>query len=420
MKMSLSEYLSLVYANDIHLLRSWRLQCFAIKEKYLEDPYFPFPHEDGIAFYTEDSTLILLENVPKVQALKPILPTYTEFQLNPDHFNYVKKAEVTLIGISIMNHIAFHEFDGMYTYINKTLSPRDLIVDFTRDITAGLNDDDYNHKFFRAISDLEAILASDSEFMLRSIVEGQLKVDKAKIALRKKLVAENKDRLDDPLISAMIEDEIAKASAKHYKDIGATIWTGGKSHKVTLMKTEGNYGSEATITGGRSKYITKSLKEGIEIDNLGVHVEVARYGSFGRGAMTALGGAGVDNAYTALESRRSSYPDCKTKAGAPKRIREHNYTLFEGQCMAGSTTPMTKAMLKLHIGKTIRIRVPSRCNAERDDVCHACAGSYIARIPESIPTKASGLMSTVMNIAMQATHGISSQINTIDFFDDIY
>lgn len=420
MDITLSEYLKEVFTRRLHLLRSWRLQAFAIKETYLETPYFPVPTASGMGFHNDDGELIGISEVPKAAALKPILPHYTEFEINKDHFLSVRKSERTSIGIALINYITIEPYGNRYPYVNKVMESKDILDNYIRDISSGNTDDEFNAHFIDIISDIETLLSSDSEFILRSIVEGQFIPDKAHDALRARLIEENKDNLDDPLVTAKIEDAIAKSSAERYKRIGATIWDNGKSHKSTLMKTEGNYGSETEITGGRSKYVIKSLREGIELDKIGDHVGVARYGSHGRGALTALGGAAVNDAYQALESKKSTINDCGTTGGRLKRIREHNYKLFLGQALAGTSVYLTEAMLKNYIGKSIIIRLPSTCKAKKDDTCKLCGGKDIARLPTSIPTKATGLMSTVMDVFMQATHTSASRIIEIDFFDDIY
>lgn len=420
MNVSISDYITEIFKRGLHNVRSWRLQAFAVKEDHIKDPYYPVPTATGVGFHNDDGEMVQIDGTTKPVALKPLLPHYTEFTLKKGSFNIVDKDYDTRIGIAIVNFIIFEPFHPLYPFLNKNLNKGDLTEPFLRDIIAGNNDEEYNIKFFDVMSDIEALFASDSEFILRSIVEGQFTQDKEHQKLKKRLIEENKDNLEDPLVVAKIQGEIAKSSSERYKKIGATLWQGGKSHNVTLMKTEGAYGSETAIDGNPSKYVQKSLREGIELDKLGTHVEVARYGSFGRGKLTALGGAAVNDAYQALGSRKSEIKDCGTKRGAPKRIREHNYKLFVGQALAGGRQFLTAEQLKLYIGKTINIRTPSKCAAGKDSCCHTCGGRDISRLPESIPTKASGFTSTIMDIAMQASHGVAAKTTRIDFFDDIF
>ncbi len=420
MKVSLSEYMSAVLSRKLHLLRSWRLQAFAIKETYIEEPYYPIPTADGVGFHNEEGEIQTIAEVTRPPALKPLLPQYTEMKLMKGAIKIAESDIDTTVGGVIVNYIAFERFHPRYKFIPGELNKGMVTTPFLNDVNTGNFDEQWSKDFIDAMSDLDTLFASDSEFMLRSIVEGQLRQDKEHSKLRDKLIEENKDNLEDPLVISKIQGELSKSSADRYAKIGATLWKGGKSHKVTLMKTEGAYGSETGISGDPTQYVTKSLREGVELDKLKSHVEASRYGSYGRGKLTALGGAAVNDAYQALESRKCNMDDCGTKRGAPKRIRDHNYTLFVGQALAGSKAFLTADMLKMYIGKTIYIRTPSKCAAPKDSVCKLCGGRDISRMPDSIPTKASGLMSTVMDLAMQATHGVARNTTRIDFFDDIY
>jgi len=420
METTIGSYLKEVFARNLHLIRSWRLQAFAIKEKHVLDAYYPTQTEAGVGFYNDEKEFVLIKGMPKVVGFKAVLPHYTEFKITPDDMEIVKEPVDTTISAAMLNYMAFSKFHPRYPYLAGVLSPDDLSAPFLKDIIAGDTDADYNKTFIETMSSLEAIYASDSEFIVRSFVRGQFGVDKKHLQLRDKLIAENKDNLEDPIVIANIQGELAKSTAKRYKEVGATLWEGGKSHAVTLAKTDGAYGSEMSIEGKNSKFIVKSLREGIDLRDLGTHVGVARYGSYGRGKLTAEGGAFVNDAYKALEVRRGIEGDCGSKRGIPKRIRKHNYKQFVGQPLAGTQTYLTEDMLKLHIGQTIVIRSPFTCKSPIHQVCSFCGGREIARMPDSIATKASGLMSSVMNSKMQATHGKQATLTEVDFIDDIY
>ncbi len=420
MKTTISKYIAEVFRRNLHYIRSWRLQAFAIKPEPLTDPYYPVPTKDGVGFYDEHGELIELEGLGKVDKLSPLLPTYTEFTLDSADMLILKKSCKTLIGTAMLNYMIFTEFHPRYPYINGIIDKTMLTDPFLTDINAEINDDEYNEAFIRVMSDIATMMASDSEFILRSIVEGQFSHDKEREKLRDMLNEKHKDELTDPLVVAGIQGKLTKASKQHYKDIGANIWTSDKAHAVTVYKAEGNYGSETSIDGSKSTFIIKSLKEGIEIDKIGVHIGVTRFSSFGRGRLTAEGGAAVNAAYRATQSRQCTIDDCGTKRGAIKRIRDHNYKLFIGQALAGTNKYLTEINLKNYIGRTISIRVSSKCMASPDNVCKLCGGRDIARIPDSIPTKTAGFMSTLMGVSMAGSKGLMAQTTFVDFMDDIF
>lgn len=407
---TLSEFYTIVATKKLHNLLSWRLQAVCEVEVPKTEPYYPYCKAGKVLTMDDAGEEILIDVKPVNN--RPLTPQ-TVVVLEKDALVNIKEKTTTTHGNIILNLVGTVPFDGKVPFLNGVMTPDTLKDAWLVYIKAeGITD---STQLLDVVSKVDNLASMDLTFIGTAAKREMFSEDKEKTALRNKLVDKHKDNLQDPLVQSAIATEVGKESTKKIKEMGADKFIlGGKIAGVVLNKTEGAYGSELSVDGKPTKYVTSNLEEGMEIDDVPSYVNAARMGSVGRGGLTALGGADVNNSYLATSGNVATPGDCKTKDGVIIDVSELNHQLYVGQLLVGGKEFLTKADLKALIGKTVTIRVPGHCKFPVNTTCFACGGEELNKFPESIPTKVSLISSASMDAFMQATHGKQSVVFKID------
>ena len=244
---------------------------------------------------------------------------------------------------------------------------------------------------------------------VQSTSERMLKVDPAIIALRDRLLAENKDRLNDITVVADIIKQLVQALRDSYKDDPAAGFLFKNKHFDTiLLRTRVMHGVEHSFDGdGTFALITKSLAEGWDFDYFAELNNSTRMGSFNRGANTAMGGEAVKFFYRRFQNSRLHLRDCGSKATVPRYIDPVIKNRFVGNWYveAGELKEITKDNLGTLVGKTLQLRDPAGCKEENGDCCIYCIGENYRKFPTALANIEAVVPSTWMYIYMKKMHG---------------
>ena len=148
-----------------------------------------------------------------------------------------------------------------------------------------------------------------------------------------------------------------------------------------------------------------------------------RYGSYNRGAQTALGGESTKTIYRMVGTVRIIEDDCKTHIGVPTRVDKFNSGELVGYTMVenGKSILITSELISQLLGKVIEIRGPMTCKSGRDvekgilgrdkNICATCAGKALAENPNGIPAAAAGVGGRFLSIFMSKMH--SATLKTV-------
>jgi hypothetical protein len=228
--------------------------------------------------------------------------------------------------------------------------------------------------------------------------------------VRDKLLLENKDHLDDPLVISRIEKELIALDTEYLKgDPGENFLNSSKARNVVRKKQFLMIGAEAGLEGGNKvDAITNSLDEGWDIKKFPSMNNNLRAGSFNRGAETALGGEAVKWLLRASSNVRVVDTDCGTTIGKVIDLEESNKNLlldFSVVTKEGYKTITDENELGAYLGKKIMIRSPMYCKLTKTDYCKVCVGVKLAKNPTALSLVVSDYGSKMMYIFMQAVHG---------------
>jgi hypothetical protein len=238
------------------------------------------------------------------------------------------------------------------------------------------------------------------------------------LELRAKLLAENKDHLNDPAVIASIAAELQKFDKEYMKgDRGNDFLIDtGKSFGIVRARRFGMIGGQKGLTAGDFDIVQNSLDEGWDLSSFVAMNNSSRSGSYDRGADTQLGGESVKWLLRASSNINILVnQDCGTKLGMPQLITDdkHNTIGFSVVTEQGAVE-LTHDNYGEYLGKRVMIRSPMFCTAKYTDICGICAGPRLAAAPTGASNAISQLGNTFMRLKLKSMHGKELKVVDID------
>lgn len=242
-------------------------------------------------------------------------------------------------------------------------------------------------------------------------------IDPAILKRRDELLAEYKDQLDDPVIQARISKELIQMDRDWIaQDPDRGFFFRDKSFDVVRKKQFLFLGSDAGFEG-QGKFVTRSLDEGISPEDIPDMANSQRFGSYARGAQTALGGEATKFNLRMFQNSQVIPGDCGSVIGKSVEISKENV-----QHLIGNYYITKTGLKKIEdgdqdglIGKTLQMRAPMFCLAADANYCATCVGDRIASTPDALSTYAADIGSTFMLAEMKKTHGRALHTAIYDF-----
>ncbi len=425
--MHLLEFFKGGLAAQSYLHTHWIVSLLAVCEHTPPKPgTTPFPYQvetkpDDPRVWTydpnQDMTLVPIDDTDKTKVLFHVNDTIT---LETGDLPNVTKTTAAWVGNILINAVCFcYPFDDLIEFCTGTITPskmNGLVIDLVR---AGKVNADQLIKYFDAAS----ALGGWCPLGVPSASPKCLVIDPAVIARRDQLLEQYKDQLDDPVVVANIQAELAKmdqASLRDDPSYGFFI-NFNKSFAVSRMKLKVLYGMESGLgsTKRPPKLITSPLEKGWDMKNMPYYADNCRAASYFRGHQTAIGGEWVKIFYRLFQNYRVTTPDCGTKMAMPWVINKALIPLIIGTYELGSTTPHTAESLGKLLGKTVRLRSPMLCKASGENICQYCAGSVLSHSPTGIHIGVAEVGSVIMLESMKAMHGKAAATAEFDIQQSI-
>lgn len=268
-------------------------------------------------------------------------------------------------------------------------------------------------------SEAIGLIRGCSYFVSPSGSRGTMTVPDEVIALRDKLLEENKDKLHDPAVIAEIATQCAALDKEMMKDDPSYgYFTKDKLFNVVRMKMFIMLGIEPSLSSEvPTEPIVKSLAEGWDVENLVPMFNGLRYGSYARGKLTEFGGTVVKLMLQAFRDARVTEEDCGVKHGLPIVVRGKYINLLEGLYVTGSSSSISLSELQAKEGETLEFRSPVLCQAANNGVCEKCIGDNYAKNPRSVAIAMLTIGSIFMGRFMAAMHGKAMETRLLDVND---
>lgn len=272
------------------------------------------------------------------------------------------------------------------------------------------------HQHLAAMHD---VIQNLDKLCVQSVSPHMLEVSPEVLALRDRLLEENKDRLNDLTVVAAIVKQLIEADKATFKgDPAEGFFIKDKQFAVARFRTKIMHGIEHSFDGdGTFELVTKSLSEGWDFKMFPALNNSLRDGSYNRGAKTALGGEAVKFFYRRYQNSRYVPGDCGTRVTVPKRVTKANADRLVGNYFVDGAeiTKITPEMAPTLVGRTLQMRDPGGCQAGLLDYCSVCFGESLESSPEMIANITAEVASRFMSIFMAKMHGTQLRTTRVDF-----
>ena len=420
------DYFKLCMDNRLYTKREWAISVFSIftvDDEYKNNlfNFKLFKDDKNFSFYLDGKYIIIDDSDIKL----PLFNLKDEILIDSNLCMNCKEPTNTKISRLLFNRIVLVEpFQDKIPYINKEISVsyiENIIAEKLSDAPKGPSDlrdkkhiyvDEYL-KFCNNLSYLSGwmqlcVWAETPKLLLPPTGINEFK---------KKLMDENKDKLNDPNTVIDIEKQLIKFDAEYLKnDPGADYFADSKkSRNIVRKKLFLMYGMDSSEPGVFSKPVFNSLEQGWDINNFPQMNDALRAGSYGRGFETQKGGELSKWLLRASSSIHIQDNDCGTNLGMRLTINDYNYKgivkLYYLDENSASIFIDTEEKAKSLIGKEITLRTAMFCKTSGTDLCKYCVGEKLSINPDALSSSIADFGSEILTMALAKFHGkeVSSQ-----------
>lgn len=338
---------------------------------------------------------------------------YDSFFLTSEHIdNYDKEGEFTTIGKWIANQFVLVDAcQNAISYINKEWDIEKIENTIALLIRDGKLSVQQGGKYLDNMFFLSSVFGSIAVpvFTEKALVPNQKILDR-----REELYKKYHDKLDDPTIMSMIEQELISMDKEYLKDDDSFGFFGDSGKKFNVHRKRqylvGGMVESFENTKGNYDFIPKSLAEGWDLDSFVVLANEIRRGSYDRGIETAKGGVVTKYMLRLFQNSKITAEDCGTSHAIVIDIDESNYKEFIGRYIFTDEKSVNMIVLKEEnkdnfIGKRVRMRSPMTCE-QKDGYCFRCVGDLF----RSLDLKAIGALplelgAAFLTLSMKSMHG---------------
>lgn len=412
--------------------RAWVISAFSLiredAEEWKKDPYpYRIVQTPAGYFFVDPDKDRQLSPIDGVKAGEPpfsvkektLLPAFGEKK-------FAKPLETTYGRILFNYTVLYYPFKNKLEYVDRRIKPsevEEMILPKLRDTPAEGEErkqeliyvDEYLN-----FCDAMFYLASFTQICVPAGSKKSMTAAPGIKELRKKLFEENKDRLHDPAVIAMIDAELVKYDREYMKgDPAEGFLINGKSWNIVRKKMFGMHGAEMGLSESVSvELIPNSLSEGWDVSKFPVMNNSLRIGSFNRGHQTMMGGESVKWLLRASSNINITKDDCGSRLGNPITVDGKNYSWLIGFHVItpqGSDHVPDEEAAKKYIGKDVLVRSPMYCKLDKTDYCSTCCGSRLAENPTGLSVAISEYGSTFLDIYMSAAHAKALLLAKMDY-----
>ncbi|MEM5878428.1 MAG: hypothetical protein QXF12_06145 [Candidatus Aenigmatarchaeota archaeon] len=243
--------------------------------------------------------------------------------------------------------------------------------------------------------------------------------------IRKKLLDEYKDKLDNPVYQVEFEKKLEKIDEEYLKDDPAAKNVFSKKSRNARKKLYLSFGTALDFKQkSNPDFIASPLSEGVKIDKdtFPKYMNDLRVGSYSRGSFTALSGYAYKILQRSLSNIIIDPVECDTTRGIKRLIDASNYKQLTGRSILINgefkVIDNTKEASE-YIGKIVEVRSPMYCTKEKNKICYKCLNVMYKNIPDGVTNIASELSSVLMNLFLKLMHSTTTESTVIEEDDFI-
>ena len=357
---------------------------------------------------------VKLSDVENMSAPVDVVDTFDIQKGDIENFKEVK-AETTA-GRFLFNQVVLVDvFGDAIDYVNKEINPTKL----SNSLSSGFISKQFKPEQFYKYIDRIYFMDQFAEICVPTETEKSMTTHPLIGKRKKELVEKYKDRLDDPVTIAKIEQELINMDKEYLKGDAVTRFLrAGKDYSIHRKKMFLMVGGIAAFTdggGGKTDFIENSLAEGWDKEKFHLIANEIRKGSYARGQETMKGGVQAKLILRVFQDVLITANDCKSKVGYPIQLTEHNIQKYMGRHILTKTGQevLSKTNMGKYKNKKVIMRSPMTCKT-KDGICKICAGDEFSALDnEAIITMALQISATLLYLFMKLMHGETLEIANI-------
>lgn len=240
--------------------------------------------------------------------------------------------------------------------------------------------------------------------------------------LKKKLFAEYKDQLSDPVKLVEMENRLRAFDEEYLKDDPAAKNILSKKAKIARTKMFLTFGeTKDFVKTDDVNVVTASLSDGLDTspENFPKYMNDLRFGSFGRGNSTALSGYTYKILQRSIAGIYITPTPCNTTKGLSRLITNSNYKNLVNRYIKEKGWKLVEDLnqAKSYVGKTVETRSSMFCTTAGNMVCYACMSEGYKNIPSGATSLAADISSVFMKMFLKIVHGSETEVIDIDMND---
>lgn len=379
---------------------------------------------DGLYFIEELDGNKTLTKINDWKRDAPLFIFKEQIEIDSTWISNVKDPMTTTVGRLIVNRLCLESvLHNRVEYINNKMQPSELeamLIYKTRndeDLTEG----DISTREMITCVDRLNFLMSISTFTNIGATEKAITPPPGIKEYKKKLIEEYGERLKDPVTLVEFENKLATLDKEYLADDPAAKNIFNRKSRTGRAKMFLAYGETLDFENTGDNVVLDALSDGISTDpkELAKFMNDLRYGSFSRGADTALSGYAYKILQRSLSGLKISNTPCNTVKGFKRRMTSRNYKGLIGRYVKqnGWVLISSEEKAKAYIDKEVETRSPMYCTAQGNSVCYACMAESYKNQDSGISNLAANISAVLMVNFLKRMHGTIVEVTDIEMDD---
>ena len=420
----------------------WVIQAFSQSHEspdaWKKDPFaYRIVATPAGFFYVDPNDTTRLQPIEGAAAGQALYHMKERVNLHGGEIENLSTACVTTYGNILANYLLLiYPFGKKFPFLNTRFDARKLeeqiaerfvelpeIVDPKIDPADSLKHRDINAIYVDEVlrfNDAAMSLAAFTQLCVPACSEKSITPPPGIKEYRAKLLMENKDRLHDPAIIAMIDKKLVEYHKQYMKgDIAEGFLITNKSWEVVRKELYLMGGAAAGLDdSGKFDLVDRSLVEGWDPQHFAVMNTVSRAGSFSRGAETEKGGEETKWLFRASSNMTVTEENCGSTLGVDIVAtpgNERRLVGFTAIKADGNQVKITNDNVGEYMGRKVWLRSSLFCRLPKTDFCKVCVGERLANNPTGLSTAVAAYGSTFMDTAMSAMHATALKTTRLDY-----
>jgi len=411
---------------------SWYVNMFAIPVPAVKD-ISTMKHldlicqQDGLKVVLSTPEGNVLENIVDYQKGKPLFSMEDTLKVDSSWLPSIKETSEKRLGGLIINAVVLYPVvKDKLPYLNTPITEKKIEALFASkmiDVSESKSPDkdilvsdyvDFMDRlwFFTSVADL-IVMASSYK-----TISAPVGAD----ALAKKLIEENKDNINDPVVVAQILGKLTDLHDDQLKDDPVAKRMFDKKALTARKKQYLMYGeTNDFVTSHQSNPVLTPMVKGIDTseDIFPLYMNDLRYASYSRGHSTQLSGYSYKILQRSLAGLEITDTPCDTKLGLVRLVSKPEKLVGRYIAVAGKWKLVeTPDEAGAYLGKLVTGRSPMFCTTSNDnEICYACLGEMYKGQTNAMNNLAANFSGELMSLFLKRMHTSGFSLTKIDSND---